>query len=206
MNLDAAQLARCSEVHGSQSNTSVADGALTLVLTDMTATKAGELSAAPVDASGRHGQVCISMLRHTSEETENMTISLAGRAPYIFSAYGGRAKPGKDAASREALERAHMQTVLCTDCESLVDLQAARAAARRRGSCTLAADDGCYSCSRHGRPTRWAKSQRAMAEAVLSGRRIIVERPATAQARMAQRKLPLEEAWAHARWVMSCLA
>ena len=193
-------------MHGSQRYTSVADGALALEIINVTATKAGELSAAPVDASGRHGQVCISMLRHTSEETENMTISLAGRAPYIFSAYGGRAKPGTDAASREALKRAHMQTVLCTDCESLVDLQAARAAARRRGSCTLAADDGCYSCSRHGRPTRWAKSQRAMAEAVLSGRRIIVERPATAQARMAQRKLPLEEAWAHARWVLSCLA
>ena len=155
-------------MHGSQRCTSVADGALALEIINVTATKAGEVSAAPVDASGRQEQVCTSMLRHTSKETENLTISLAGRAPYIFSAYGGRAKPGNDAASREALERAHMQTVLCTDCESLVDLQAARAAARRRGSCTLAADDGCYSCSRHGRPTRWAESQRAMAEAVLS--------------------------------------
>ena len=45
-----------------------------------------------------------------------------------------------------------------------------------------------------------------MAEAVLSERRIIVERLATAQARMAQRKLPLEEVWAHARWVLNCLA
>ena len=51
--------------HGSQRYTSVADGALALEIINVTATKAGELSAAPVDASGRHGQVCISMLRLT---------------------------------------------------------------------------------------------------------------------------------------------
>ena len=77
MNLGAKQLARCTEMHGLQSYTSVADGALALEIIDVTATKAGELGAAPVDASGRQEQVCISMLRHTSEETENMIISLA---------------------------------------------------------------------------------------------------------------------------------
>ena len=82
MNLDDTQLARCTEMHGSQSNTSVADGVLALEIIDKTATKAEELSAAPVDAPGRQEQVCTSMLRHASEETENMTISLAGRAPY----------------------------------------------------------------------------------------------------------------------------
>ena len=59
------QVARCTEMHGSQRYTSVADGALALEIINVTATKAGELSAAPVDASGRHGQVCISMLRLT---------------------------------------------------------------------------------------------------------------------------------------------
>ena len=69
VNLDATQLARCTEMHGPQRYTSVADGALALEIIDVTATKAGELSAAPVDASGRQEQVCTSMLRHTSFPT-----------------------------------------------------------------------------------------------------------------------------------------
>ena len=64
----------------------------------------------------------------------------------------------------------------------------------------------CYSCSEHGRRTRWATSQRAMAEAVLDGRRVVVERPAVVKGRMPQRMLPWAEARAHAHWVLACLA
>ena len=109
------------------------------------------------------------------------------------------------AATHAGLVRAHKQTIVCVACESLVCLQQARAAAGRRRDTRLAAADGCYSCSIHGRRARWTRTQRDMANAVLDGRRVIVERPAVAKGRMPQQMLPRAEARAHALWVLACL-
>ena len=133
-------------------------------------------------------------------------IEQAPRKPYAFHVIGERPRQGTSPLTRAGLARAHMQTIVCVDCGSLVCLQAARAAVRRRGGAGLAAADGCYSCSEHGRRTRWATTQRAMAEAVLDGRRVVVERPAVVKGRMPQRMLPWAEARAHAHWVLACLA
>ena len=67
-------------MHGPQANTG---GEPELDITIVVeATTAGELSAVPVDASDRHDMVCTSRKRQACQEPKNLTISLAGRAPY----------------------------------------------------------------------------------------------------------------------------
>ena len=150
--------------------------------------------------------MCSTVHRIAAESHDSLVIEQAPRKPYASHVISERPRQGTSASTHTALaSRAHMQTIVCSMCDSLVCLQAARAAARRRRDVTLAAADGCYSCSRHGRCARWTSSQRAMAEAVLDGRRVLVERPAAVKGRMPQRMLPRAVARAHANWVLACL-
>ena len=160
---------------------------------------------ATIDQHDGSNHMCSTVHRIAAESHDSLVIEQAPRKPYAFHVIGERPRQGTSASTHTALARAHMQTIVCSMCDSLVCLQAARAAARRRRDVTLAAADGCYSCSRHGRCARWTSSQRAMAEAVLDGRRVLVERPAAVKGRMPQRMLPRAVARAHANWVLACL-
>ena len=66
-----------------------------------------------------------------------------------------------------ALERARGMTIVCATCAALVDLQAARKAARRAGRGELAASDGGAACSRHRRRRRVRDVQERMAAGLL---------------------------------------
>ena len=116
--------------------------------------------------------------RTTAETHDSLVIEQAPRKRYAFHVVGERPRQGSSTETHAGLGRAHKQTIVCVACESLVCLQQARAAAGRRRDARLAAADGCYSCSIHGRRARWTRTQRAMADAVLDGRRVIIERPA----------------------------
>ena len=100
--------------------------------------------------------------------------------------YGSRHRPGHAPGTLRALALAHGHTILCgtSGCRALVDLQAARAAARRDERAHLDDADGCYKCSVHYRPARFKRGQQAMVQAVGAGTRVLVERPETAVARI----------------------
>ena len=148
---------------------------------------------------------CNTVHRLATETQDSLVIEQAPRKRFAFHVVGERPRQGSSAETHAGLVRAHKQTVICVACDSLVCLQQARAAAGRRRDTGLAAADGCYSCSIHGRRARWTRTQRDMANAVLDGRRVIVERPAVAKSRMPQQMLPWAEARAHGLWVLACL-
>ena len=105
-----------------------------------------------------------------------------------------RARPGCAEGTRKALAAAHRHTIVCLGCAAFVDLQAARAAARRAGSHSIGPTDGCYGCGPHRRVGRHAEGQRRMAAAVLTGSRVLVERPPTAMGRSPLWMVPRSEA------------
>ena len=105
-----------------------------------------------------------------------------------------RSRPGRAGGTGRALAAAHGHTVVCLGCAGLVDLQAARAAARRAGRRTIGAADGCYGCGPHRREGRHREGQRKMAAAVLGGVRVLVERPQTAAGRSPLWMMPRSEA------------
>ena len=115
---------------------------------------------------------------------EGMKRWAAARARY--HSYGSRHKPGHAPGTLRALVLAHGHTILCrtSGCCALVDLQAARAAARRGERGHFDDADGCYRCSVHYRPARFKQGQQAMVQAVAAGTRVLVERPETAAARI----------------------
>jgi len=105
-----------------------------------------------------------------------------------------RARPGRAEGTGKALAAAHRHTIVCLGCDGLVDLQAARAAARRAGRRTIGPADGCYGCGPHRRMGRHAEGQRKMAAAVLRHGRVLVERPQTAAGRSPLWVMPRSEA------------
>ena len=105
-----------------------------------------------------------------------------------------RARPGCAEGTGNALAAAHKHTIVCLGCAGLVDLQAARTAARRTGRRVIGSTDGCYGCGPHRRVGRHAAGQRKMAAAVLGGVRVLVERPQTAAGRSPLWLMPRSEA------------
>jgi hypothetical protein len=108
---------------------------------------------------------------------------------------------------QKALLRSHGHTILCRKkgCGALVDLQSARTAARRAGRDFLKAGDGCASacCSAHFCAGRFADTQLRMAEWLLSGERVLVLWPPTAQPAVDLWALPRARELAKAREVLS---
>ena len=102
--------------------------------------------------------------------------------------YGSRPKPGHAQGTREAIQAALGQKIVCSReaCGALIHLQAARRQARRAGRAVIAAGDGCASwhCAR-GRycSGRFARRQAAMADAILDGSNTLVLWPRTVAAR-----------------------
>lgn len=105
-----------------------------------------------------------------------------------------RARPGRAKGTGKALAAAHGHMIVCLGCAALVDLQAARAAARRAGRRVIRRADGCYGCGPHRRVGRHTAGQRETAAAVLDGRRMLVERPQTAAGRSPLWIMPRSEA------------
>lgn len=135
--------------------------------------------------------------------TRDVAADWARRRPFLWH---HRVRAGKAAGTREALAAAHMQTITCIECACLVDLQAARAAARRADRDDLAGADGCFRCgSGRRRPKRVAERQRRLAEAVLEGRRCLVQRPKGAEGRLELYKLPAAEARAAVHLALALL-
>ena len=120
--------------------------------------------------------------------------SLQGRADHS----SGRA-PG----SQRALRLAQTHTIVCGRCGDLVPLQQARTAARGARRAVICAGDGCYGCGRHGRKSRRAERQGGMAMAILAGRRVLLEVPPSAAARVELWMLPRSDAEARARGVLA---
>ena len=184
------------------------DSAVNLGITNVADVDEREPTGMHDNAIDRHdgsSDKCNTVHRLAAETHDSLVIEQAPRKRFAFHVVGERPRQGSSAETHAGLVRAHKQTVICVACDSLVCLQQARAAAGRRRDTGLAAADGCYSCSIHGRRARWTRTQRDMANAVLDGRRVIVERPAVAKGRMPQQMLPRAEARAHALWVLACL-
>ena len=116
---------------------------------------------------------------------------------------GSGARVGRALGSARAIRLAQTHTVCCSRCGDLVPLQKAREAARRAGRDGIAAADGCYGCGRHCRKARRAQRQSAMALAVLAGRRVLLETPATAGPRVELWMLPRAAAVERTRLVLA---
>ena len=89
---------------------------------------------------------------------------------------------GKAPGSEEARQRARTLTLVCcrVGCVALVNKARARQQAHAAGRSRFVPGDGCASqrCSRDFRPRRFARVQRAMAEALERGERALVCWPA----------------------------
>ena len=103
------------------------------------------------------------------------------------SGLGELAKPGRAKGTRDALTAAHTLTCVCCTpgCVALVDLQAARTAARAAARSTFAPGDGCAGrdcCATRGarfQPGRFRARQQGMAAAVKDGERKLLRWPAS---------------------------
>ena len=120
--------------------------------------------------------------------------ALGGEACACGSGLGELAKPGRAQGTRDALAAAHTLTCVCCTpgCVALVDLQAARTAARAAARSTFAPGDGCAGrdcCATRGarfQPGRFRARQQGMAAAVKDGKRKLLRWPAS---------IDVERAW-----------
>ena len=96
-------------------------------------------------------------------------------------------------------------TIVCATCAALVDLQAARKAARRAGRDKLAESDGCTTCGVYRRRQRVREVQERMAVGLIEQRRVLVLRPATAAGGVDTWALAPPLAAAHARAALALL-
>ena len=94
---------------------------------------------------------------------------------------------GRAPGSEAARQRARTLTAVCLrpGCDALVTMARARQQARAAGRHLLAPGDGCASqtCSRSWRPQRFKRAQRATADAIERGERLLVCWPADASDR-----------------------
>ena len=97
---------------------------------------------------------------------------------------------GRAPGTKRALRLAQSHTVVCERCGDLVPLQKARTAARGAGRSVISPADGCYGCGVHSRKSRRAERQSDMALAILGGRRVLLEMPASDAARVELWMLP----------------
>ena len=97
--------------------------------------------------------------------------------------------------TRQALARANKQAFSCPACGGLTDLRVACQAAKGQGRQRLLAIDGCYRCGPNARPGKLAEVQRGKAQAVLSGRKILIVQPLWADKR--DRRVMLSAGEAH---------
>ena len=116
---------------------------------------------------------------------------------------GSGAASGCAAGSARAIRLAQTHTVCCARCGDLVPLQKARKAARDAGRGRVGGADGCYGCGRHGRKSRRGERQGAMALAVLSGQRVLLEMPESVAPRVDLWMLPRAVAEAQARRLLA---
>lgn len=112
---------------------------------------------------------------------------------------------GKAHNTLTALRLASTLTIICEECDALVDLRAARRSAKKRAHTHIQPSDGCPSCSATSTPLRWARTQLAMALAIQSGQRTLVNRPPSAANRINLHTIPLSKARQHAAWCITCL-
>ena len=83
--------------------------------------------------------------------------------------------------TRASLASVHEMVYVCARCNGLVDGQAARTGTYAAGRLHYTGSDGCGSrvCSGNHRPGSFARGQRNMANALLTGRRRLARWPAT---------------------------
>ena len=101
---------------------------------------------------------------------------------------------GRMVGTQDALARANMLAFSCPACEGLVDLCAARRAAKRQGRQRLLGTDGCYRCGPNMRPGKLIKSQMGKGEAVRRGAKLLIVRPEWTTQRQGLRMLSGQEA------------
>ena len=93
--------------------------------------------------------------------------------------HGSRSKPGHAPSTLDGLLTIHRYTLLCTDCDALVDMRSAKVQAKKEKRTILISGDGCASasCSSCFRHADFIKQQRKMAEQLLTKERLLIAWP-----------------------------
>jgi hypothetical protein len=93
--------------------------------------------------------------------------------------HGSRSKPGHAPSTLDGLLTIHRYTLLCTDCDALVDMRSAKVQAKKEKRTILISGDGCASasCSSCFRRSDFIKQQKKMAEQLLTEERLLIAWP-----------------------------